>query len=284
MMRKTEQQWREEIVEFGRKMYQKGYIGSVEGNLSVRLAANRILITPSGLNKGFMRADQMVVVDLDGRQIGSYGAGRQLKPTSELPMHLEAYRRRDDISAVIHAHPPRAVTLSIAGIPIADCLIPEVIVLLGTIPTTPYATPSSAENAVAIRSVIGWHDAIMLERHGSLTVGRDLWEAFNRLETLERSADIGLSLAQMGVQNRLPAHEIDKLLAQRRRLGLARPGEAERFCDLCGVCHTGGDHAHTVRFRSHSPAVPPSRSDAARADELRHSVNLAIERTLGNQP
>lgn len=286
--RLSEWQWREELVRFGRMLYDKGYIGSVEGNLSVRLAPDRILITPSGLNKGFMRPEQMVIVDPDGRSVGGYAARGGLRPTSELPMHLEAYRQRDDISAVIHAHPPQAVTLTIAGIPIADCLIPEVIVLLGTIPTTPYATPSSDENARAIRSVIPYHDAVMLERHGSLTVGRDLWEAFNRLETIERSAAIGLALAQLGVHNPLPPAEIDKLLAQRQRLGLARPGESERFCTLCGVCHDGGAHGETVTWlqqtgqRAPGAAVSGNVTAGVDGAHVRELVAAAVRRTLGS--
>jgi L-fuculose-phosphate aldolase len=249
-MKPTERQLREEIVRIGRIMYEKGYISSVEGNLSIRIAPDRILITPSGLHKGFLEPDHILVVDADGKRVGGYGQGRHFRPTSELPMHLEAYKQRPDISAIVHAHPKNAIVLSIAGIPIADCLIPEVIVLLGLIPTAPYSTPSSDENAFAIRTLIRNHDAVMLARHGSLTVGNDLMEAFIRLETLENSAEIGLKLAQLGVHNPLPSAEIRKLLEQRQHLGLARPGESLEFCETCGVCHVDGDHPQTLLRRN----------------------------------
>ncbi len=268
-MKPTERQLREEIVRIGRIMYQKGYISSVEGNLSIRMAPDRILITPSGLHKGFMEPDQMIVVDANGNRISNYGSNRGLRPTSELPMHLEAYKQRPDISAIVHAHPKNAIVLSIAGIPIADCLIPEVIVLLGLIPTAPYSTPSSDENAFAIRTLIRNHDAVMLARHGSLTVGNDLMQAFIRLETLENSSEIGLKLAQLGVHNPLPADEIRKLLAQRQRLGLARPGESLEFCETCGVCHIEGDHPTALMQRGNVDS-----------DAIRKMVTQAVQTSL----
>ncbi|MEW5989429.1 MAG: class II aldolase/adducin family protein, partial [Chloroflexota bacterium] len=221
----TEHPLRQEIVRIGRLLYDKGFIAASDGNISARLGPGRLLITPSGLHKGFLQPEHLLIVDEDGRVLApGTAAGRHLKPTSEMPMHLEAYRRRPDVQAVIHAHPPTTIALSIAGIPLADCLLPEVIVFLGLIPTTQYATPSSQENAQAVHDLIANHDAIVLQRHGTLTVGRDLMEAFMRLETVEQNARIGLMLAQLGVHNPLPAGEVRKLLAQRAQLGLSRPG------------------------------------------------------------
>lgn len=247
-MWQREQPLREEIVRIGRLMYDKGFIAASEGNLSARLGPDRFLITPSGLHKGFLEPDQLLVVDSAGRASAHYNPlARRLQPTSELPMHLEAYRQRPDIAAVIHAHPTHAIILSIAGIPIADCLIPEVVVLLGIIPTAPYATPSSDENARAIRTLIRQHDALVLQRHGTLTVGGTLWQAFMKLETVEQSARIGVQLAQLGVRNPLSPDDMRKLLALRREMGLLRPGESERFCVLCGVCHDEAEHPTLLR-------------------------------------
>jgi len=140
-------------------------------------------------------------------------------------MHLEAFRQRPDIQAVVHAHPPTTVALSIAGVPLSDCLLPEVIVFLGIIPTTAYATPSSNENVTAIRQLICNHDALVLQRHGSLTVGDSPMQAFMRLETVEQNARIAFMLKQLGVSHPLPADEVTKLLRQRQEMGLSRPGE-----------------------------------------------------------
>jgi L-fuculose-phosphate aldolase len=150
-------------------------------------------------------------------------------------MHLEAYRRRPDVRAVVHAHPPITVALSIAGVPMDTPLLPEVIVLLGLIPTTDYAMSSSDEGATAIRQLIADHDALILQRHGTLTVGATLTAAFMRLETVEQNARIHFMLAQLGADNPLAAHEVRKLLQMRRAMGLERPGDAEAFVARWGV-------------------------------------------------
>ncbi len=277
-MRVNEQQLRQEIVRIGQLMYGKGFIAASDGNISARLGPDRLLITPSGLHKGLLEPDQLLVVDESGQMVGSR---RGLKPTSELPMHLEAYRQRSDIGAVVHAHPPVSVALSIAGIPMTDCLLPEVIVFLGLIPTTAYATPSSAENVRAIRDLIRQHDAIILQRHGSLTVGDTPMQAFMRLETVEQNARIGFMLAQLGVRHPLLPAEVEKLLVQRRQLGLSRPGEAEAFCALCGVCHPGTQHAPTLRRQEVAPTLSPQMPPVvADIEQVRALVTQLVYQTI----
>ena len=277
-MRANEPQLRQEIVRIGQLMYSKGFIAASDGNISARLRPDRLLITPSGLHKGLLQPDQLLLIDQSGRVVGP---GRGLKPTSELPMHLEAYRQRPDISAVVHAHPPISVALSIAGISLTDCLLPEVIVFLGLVPTTAYATPSSVENVRAIHDLIGQHDAIILQRHGSLTVGDTPMQAFMRLETVEQNARIAFMLAQLGVRHPLPPAEVEKLLAQRRQMGLSRPGEAEAFCAVCGVCHPGTQHAPTLRPQ---PPVPlPLAAPAADMAQVRALVTELVHQTLSKR-
>ena len=269
---------RQEIVKIGHLMYEKGFIVSSDGNISARLGPNRLLITPSGLHKGFLESDQILIVDDGGQQVNGFTAAtRHLRPTSELPMHLEAYHQRSDIKAVVHAHPPISVALSIAGIPMTDCLLPEVIVFLGIVPTTAYATPSSEENVQAIRELIGRHDALILQRHGSLTVGDSPMQAFMRLETVEQNARIGFMLAQLGVRNPLPVTEVRKLLRQRQQLGLSREGEAKLFCTTCGVCHLGNNHVAVLRSEGHS--VPQMLPDV---DELRQMVTQVVQRAVNS--
>lgn len=230
-----EWQMRQEIVRVGQLMYARGLLCGFEGNLSVRLDGGRVLITPSGLHKGLLEPEQLLVVNMSGRVVAAGEAARGLKPTSELPMHLEAYRRRPDVGAVVHAHPPITVALSIAGVPMDTPLLPEVIVLLGLIPMADYALSSSEEGATAIRDLIAVHDAIILQRHGTLTVGDTLTRAFMVLETVEQNARIHYTLAQLGANSPLPPHEVRRLLQMRRQMGLERPGEATTVAARWGL-------------------------------------------------
>jgi L-fuculose-phosphate aldolase len=295
-MRHNEHKVRQEIVRVGRLMYEKGFICASDGNVSARLTPGRILITPSGLHKGFLKPDQILMVDDQGRRLrpGTV-ANRKLNPTSELPMHLEAYRQRPDVGAVVHAHPPITIALSIAGIPMADCLLPEVIVFLGLVPTTEYATPSSEENVRAIRDLISGHDALILQRHGALTVGNDPMQGFMRLETVEQNARIAFMLAQLGKRVPLPPDEVEKLLKLRREMGLSRPGEAAEFCDICGVCHTGNSHAPTQRpgqpytmsgadpsSTSASQLLSPAGQSEIGSDNIRKLVAQIVQKTIGS--
>jgi L-fuculose-phosphate aldolase len=237
---------REEIVQVGQLLYDRGLIVATDGNISVRLADNRILITPSGLCKGLMTSNQLIIIDIDGRKLGpDTEANRHLKPTSETAMHLEVYKQRPDVMSVVHAHPPHAIALSIAGFSLADCMLPEAIVFLGLTPTTPYSTPSTEENARAIREIITGHDALVLQRHGSLTVGSSPLNAYYRTETLEQVARITFMLHQLGGGQPLPASQVEKLITIRQNLDLSRAADEAEFCEVCGVCHMTDQHTQT---------------------------------------
>jgi L-fuculose-phosphate aldolase len=234
---------RELIVEIGRQLHRNQLVDGTSGNISTRLAPDRILTTPSGIAKGFMDPGDLIVVDMDGEKVGSQTPrARDLRPTSELLMHLEAYRQRPDIGGVVHAHPPTTIALSIAGISLERCQIPEAVVNLGLVPTTEYATPSSAENQRAISQVVRQHDVIILRYHGSLVVGKDAWDAYLRTETLEHAAKIIYMVERLGGGEWLEAGQVHKLLRMRREMGLSRPGDEERFCEVCGACHVDGEH------------------------------------------
>jgi len=289
-MNANEHDLRREIVRIGRLIYEKGFISASDGNISARLAPDRLLITPSGLHKGFLEPEQLLVVTERGEPLGPRrSAGRQLKPTSELPMHLEAYRQRPEIGAVLHAHPPITIALSVAGVSLADCILPEAIVMLGIIPTTAYATPSSEENMLAIRNLIRRHDGIVLQRHGSLTVGTDPMQAFMRLETMEQTANVSFRLVQLGALNPLPPEQVRKLLRTREEMGLCRPGEAEAFCERCGVCHFSQEHAPTMRYERAQSGNAQKSSDANPGDAgapdeatVRKLVAQIVNRSLGD--
>lgn len=248
----TERELREQICEIGRLMYQNSLIDGASGNISARLDRDRILATPSGLAKGFMSPDQLIIVNIEGERIDEpTPANADLRPTSELVMHLECYRQRPDVGGVVHAHPPTAVALTIAGYDFQRCIIPEAVVMLGLVPTTPYATPASPEDRDVISELIREHDAIMLAHHGSLTVAKTAWDAYMRLETLEHTAKTLYMAEQMGGARMIPPHQVDKLIELRRRLGMERPGDVERIRMACQVpSFAGVDDEFEQRVRA----------------------------------
>jgi len=236
--RTTEHELRQEMVRIARLMWEKDFVAATDGNLSVRLGADRLLVTASGLSKGFLTTDDLVVLRLDGQPAGSY-RGRGKRASSEIAMHLEVYRQRPDVAAVVHAHPPLATAFSIAGMSLAKCVIPEVIVTLGSIPTAEYATPGTGEVPESIRQAIQGFDALILAHHGSLTVGKTLWEAYLRLEKVEHTAKITMAAQQLGGAHSLAAQDVEKLTAIRREL---LQGQGRDLYEDCSVCILGDDH------------------------------------------
>jgi L-fuculose-phosphate aldolase len=236
--RVTEHELRREMVRVGRLMWERGYVAATDGNLSARLGSDRLLFTPSGFSKGFLSEGDMVVTRLDGEPASSY-RGRGKQPSSEIKMHLEVYRRRPDVMAVVHAHPPLAIAFSIAGVSLARCVLPEVVVTLGGIPTAGYATPGTTEVPEIIGQAIEDYDAVILTHHGSLTLGKTLWEAYLRLEKVEHTAQITLAAQQLGrVQTLSP--EAVTTLTEMRREWLQRQGRD--LCEGCTVCLLGDSY------------------------------------------
>jgi L-fuculose-phosphate aldolase len=191
------------IIETGRLAYQTGLMISNDGNISVRMPDGHILITPSGVCKGRINPEDLLIIDIDGRLIKT-AADPSMKPTSEQPMHLEVYRRRPDVRAVIHTHLIFANALVIAKGKIRMDVIPEAAASFGSIPVTGFAMPSSLQNAEAIRELIGAHDVIMIRNHGCLAVGHDLDQALIRVERVEHIAKILTFAELLGDVNTLP--------------------------------------------------------------------------------
>lgn len=238
---RTEYALRDEIVRIGKLMWEKNFIAAGDGNLSVRLGSDRLLCTPTGLSKGFLNAEQLITIDMQGNKAGpNNGAARDLNPSSEIRLHLECYRQRPDVQAVVHAHPPSAISCTLVGISLAKCILPEVVYDLGTIPTLPYATPTSVEGPERIRELIPRYDALMLERHGSVTVGKSLWEAYMRLERLEHSALIALQANSVQPVQPLTDAQIQKLATMRRNIFAQRGRDV---CAECNACMVSDKHA-----------------------------------------
>jgi len=243
--RLTEQNLREEIVRIGQLLWQKNYLAAGDGNISARLAPDRLIATPSGLSKGFLKPEQLLITDMDGHKITTFAAeARGLEPSSELKMHLEVYRQRPDVAAIVHAHPPTCIALSIAGVPVAPCLLPEVVLTLGSIPIAPYATPGTWEVPEAVRDLIRNHDAIILARHGSLTVGHDLFAAYLKQERIEHAAQITFLLRLLNKESQpIPPQEMEKLLNIAQTQGMLSEHLLQETCVQCGLCST----AHNLK-------------------------------------
>lgn len=205
----TEVTQRQNAVLVCHRLADLGLIGAGEGNVSILLGPGRILTTPSGVNKAFLQPEQLVVADGDGKKLEG-----ERPPSSELQLHLAVYRARPDVGAVVHAHPLTAVALTLAGLDLSKPVMPEAVTVLGeTIPTAPYATPSTRELADGVAKALGRHEACLMERHGALAVGRDILEACDRMETVERLAQVLLRTRLLGATAApLPADEVDRLL------------------------------------------------------------------------
>src|SRR5215470_13509785 len=221
---KTEKQHRREICIAGRWMYERGFIVACEGNLSARLPGNRILATPTCMNKGLLEPDDLVVSDLDGRQI----AGKR-KVSSELAMHLLYYRSRPDVRAVCHAHPPTATGFAAAGRAMEEAVLPEVVISLGKIPLAQYGTPGTAELCAGLEFLVFKHEAILLENHGVVTSGQDLTTAYRRMETVEQFARILLTAEWLGGPHLLSRVQVQKLIAARSHYGVSLPESREEL-------------------------------------------------------
>ncbi len=185
MTEEKERSLRNELIRVNRVVAERGLIRSSDGNISVRLDQNSLLITPSGVYKSWMAPEDLIVMNMDGTVVQ---AGGGLRPTSETLMHLEVYRRRADVQAVIHAHPPFSTALTISGKPFPVDLIPEVLIALGDVPTATYSTPGTQEMTDSIHELILSHNCLLLSHHGSLTVGSTLVEALIALERMEHAA------------------------------------------------------------------------------------------------
>jgi L-fuculose-phosphate aldolase len=212
---KTEDEHRRDICVAGRWIHERAYVASTDGNISLRLGPQRILTSPTGISKGMMSPDDMVITDLEGHKL----SGRR-NPSSELGMHLLIYKRRPDINAVCHAHPPVATGYAAAGIPLNKAILCELVLSLGCVPVSRYGTPGTPELAEALEPLVQSYDSILMANHGVVTYGQDLLTAFFRMETTEHFARVALVSELLGKQVLLSGGDVEKLLAARARYGL----------------------------------------------------------------
>ncbi len=211
-MSKTEQEHREEIIRVCRLVYEKGWVAANDGNVSIRLDERRILCTPTAISKGMVERSDLIVCDMAGNKVDGHR-----ERTSEIAMHVTIYSLRPDVRSVVHAHPPVATGFAAAGRALDKALLPEVIIQLGAVPLASYGLPGTPALSEGMLPFIPNYDALLLENHGCTCYGRDVWEAFFRMETVEHFARITFVAEMLGGARPLPREEVEKLFASRAR-------------------------------------------------------------------
>ncbi|MFB3778771.1 MAG: class II aldolase/adducin family protein [Bryobacteraceae bacterium] len=242
-MLKTEREHRQDIVDIGRYVWQKGWVAANDGNITVRLDPERILCSPTGVCKGLMHPDDLIVVDMKGKKLNG-----RLEGTTEIGMHLAIYNLRPDVGAVLHAHPPVATGFATAGRPLNLALLPEVIIGLGCVPLVEYGLPGTPELIEPMLPLIPKYDALMMGNHGAVCYGADIHKAYFRMETVEHFARITLVAELLGGPTVLPRGEVQKLVDARQRYGVNSRPAGEPGCPLsaedAAVC---GDRIEVTR-------------------------------------
>jgi L-fuculose-phosphate aldolase len=216
------------IVQIGILLYERSYVVSSDGNLSIRLDENTVLATPTMTCKGRMTEDSLALTDMEGKPLSDQRA------SSELAMHLLIYQVRPDVRAVCHAHPPHGTAFAVAGLAIDKPILSEVILTLGCVPLTSYGTPSTDELTEAMKPFVEHHNALLMANHGAVAYGEDLWQAFDRMETLEHTAKIAILAKELGGATDLPKEAIEKLIRIREKAGYLKENAR---CQACGYLH-----------------------------------------------
>src|SRR5436305_10818338 len=248
-----EQAARREIVRVGHLMYERSYVVSSDGNVSVRLDDGRVVATPTQTCKGRMTEDMLAVTDIEGKPLN------ERRASSELAMHLLIYREREDVRAVCHAHPPHGSAFAVAGLAIDQPILSEVILTLGCVPLAEYGTPSTDELTDAMRPLVKNPNALLMANHGAVAYGADGWQDFDRRETLEHTAKIAILARALGGARNLPPDSIEKLIEVRERAGYL---DERARCQSCGYLH----ETQVVCPAGERDASTPSRATSANAN------------------
>ena len=262
----NEFQIRNDIIECGRRLYLKGFVASNDGNISVKIDDNEIIATPTGRSKGFLDPEDLVKLNRQGDVVDGNN-----KPSTEILMHLAIYEERPDINAVVHAHPVHATGFATANIPLEKCVLAEIVTTLGSIPIAPYATPSTPDLANSIRKIVRHADACLLANHGVVTCGKDVFDAYYKMERVEHYAHIIYIAKMLGGERVLNPEEVQKLSLIRETYGTQ--GNANPGCLACNQDCMGGDCA---LYRK-SDTVPDNR-----VSSNEHYISNLIKNIIGS--
>jgi L-fuculose-phosphate aldolase len=204
---RTESQYRSDIIEICKRVHANGWVASNDGNISIKISPNEVICTPTGMSKGYLTPDQLVKVDMEGNKLEG-----ELEASSEVKIHLDVYRNKKGINSAVHAHPPYSTAYAVAGMPLDQCVIPEIIVSLGSIPLTEYGTPSTHEIPDNIRKYLQDHNAFLLENHGAFAIGADVYQAYYRMESMELFAKISLLAKMLGNVKNISEENVRKIM------------------------------------------------------------------------
>lgn len=208
---------RDQICDVCHKMWQLGWVAANDGNVSVKLGNGTFLATPTGISKSFITPEKLVLINESGEVLEGLEGYR---PSSEIKMHLRCYKEREDVGAVVHAHPPTATGFAVAHVDMDRYTMIETVIAIGSVPVTPYGTPSTDEVPDAIAPYLPEHDVLLLANHGALSVGADLTTAYYRMETLELYAKISLTAHLLGGEKEIDRDNIDRLISMRKNYGV----------------------------------------------------------------
>jgi L-fuculose-phosphate aldolase len=266
---------RQEICEIGQRVYAKGFAAANDGNISVRLNDREVLCSPTMVCKGFMKTNDLCVVDYEGKQLRG-----TRKRTSEILLHLAIYKQRPDVQAVVHCHPPHATAFAVAGLPVPHCVLPEVEVFLGEVPTAVYETPGSQKFAETIVPHLKSSNTIILANHGTVTFGPDLEKAYWNSEIIDSYCRILILAQQLGNVNYFSQQQTKELLDLKKRLGY----DDVRFhrgddCDLCSNNTFGRGYAessHTCQCET----KPSANGHSVEISDMDKLVQLVTDQVL----
>jgi len=229
---------KKQMVDIGRRVYDRGMVAANDGNFSVKVGPNEFYCTPTGVSKGFLTPDMICKVDKEGKVIQAQG---NYRPSSEIKMHMRVYKERPDVNAVVHAHPMYATSFAIAGIPLTEPIMPEAIINLGCVPIAAYGTPSTDEIPDEVSKYLQYYDSVLLENHGALSYSDSLLSAYYKMESLEFYAQLLFLSKQLGGPKHLSDSQVQRLYELRREFGMKGKHPADMCINKGGQCscHSG---------------------------------------------
>jgi L-fuculose-phosphate aldolase len=255
----SEWKLREEMCEIGRRVYAKGFAAANDGNISYRMSEDRVLCTPTRVSKGFMKPDDLCIVDMDGKQV----SGKR-KRSSEILLHLTMMKTRADIKACVHCHPPHATAFAVAHEPIPKCTMPEFEVFLGEVAIAPYETPGTQAFADTVVPYVKDTDVIILANHGTITAGSDLMDAYFKTEIIDAYCRILILTKQLGRVNYYDDAKAAELIKIKPNLGI-RDVRLEKGLENCDLCGNSLFREGYTEFRPEPNAFIPAKLQAAAA-------------------